>query len=270
MSLSATKLHIEHIETEATTQYWHMQDLWVSELDGTVVRGLTHSLAAQLTLPVRSVRDRIRFEDIARRAYFPPVPDTHHRNETLTYAADVRLGLQWARIAPPWTLTASGGVSLPTGRTESNPFALGRLGLPHQHIQFGTGTVDPYGVVIASRRVGVWSVSGSTSARVTLTKNAHGYRAGNRYAGALSAARPVVRAWSVRVGCELAREASETWDRRVEEEGNLGRTDLFASLGGSRAFAFATLGATVRVPVYSHVTGAQADLPLVAQITLSR
>lgn len=255
---------------EGATTYWHVQNLWVSEVEGTLLRGLSPSLAAQLTVPLRSVRDRIEYEDLARAPFAPLSPELHHRNETLTRLADVRVGLQWARLAPPWTFTASGGMSVPTGRTESNPFALGRLGVPHQHIQFGTGTVDPYATAVASRRAGAWSVTGSASARLSLVDNSLGHRAGNRFGATLSAARAVAGVWGVRAGVEFAREQAENWDGLVEEEGNLGRTDLFASFAGSRKLGFGTLGATVRVPLSSEVSGAQMDLPLVLQLSLSR
>ena len=32
---------------------------------------------------------------------------------------------------------------MPTGNTEANPFELGRRGKDHQHIFFGTGTINP-------------------------------------------------------------------------------------------------------------------------------
>ena len=48
--------------------------------------------------------------------------------------------LHGAKGAGEWTLSARAGTSLPVGRTEPNPSALGREGLPHEHIRFGTGT----------------------------------------------------------------------------------------------------------------------------------
>ena len=41
------------------------------------------------------------------------------------------------------SLSLSLGTTLPTGKTEEDPFELGDSGLKHLHIQFGTGTFDP-------------------------------------------------------------------------------------------------------------------------------
>ena len=73
------------------------------------------------------------FEDLARQPYVPPRPDTHHRNETLLHVSDPQIALLLGRPAGAWTLNTSLGASVPLGGTEPNPFALGRLGLPHQH-----------------------------------------------------------------------------------------------------------------------------------------
>jgi hypothetical protein len=65
---------------------------------------------------------------------------------------------------------------LPVGRTEEDPWALGSLGLPHQHIQFGTGTFDPVvrlDYYLLPDPVGFLV---TTAAQVPLGRNAHGYR----------------------------------------------------------------------------------------------
>ena len=41
------------------------------------------------------------------------------------------------------SLTLSGGLFLPTGKTEPNPYQLGDFGKKHLHLQFGTGTLTP-------------------------------------------------------------------------------------------------------------------------------
>lgn len=239
----------------------------MSEFEARAVYGLNGTLALELAAPFRAVRDRIAFEDMARAAYTPPTPDTHHRNETLARLADVRVGMQAAHVAPPWTLTGAAGAYLPTGRTESNPFALGDAGLPHQHIQFGHGTVDPFVALAASRHAGHWSLTGTGSARLTLASNAHGYRAGDRFALGAIAARMLQGGWAARSGLTVSRERAEKWDGVLESEGNLGRTDLLLAAGLSHPLAKAgTLGLTLSLPLASHAVGAQADLPLVLRL----
>ena len=84
-------LHIEHIESDnGPVSYWHVQRLLFTELDFTAARGLTQNLGLEAVLPLRLVRDRIRYEDLARQPFIPPVPDYHHRNETLTGVSDSR------------------------------------------------------------------------------------------------------------------------------------------------------------------------------------
>ena len=117
----------------------------------------------------------------------------------------------------------------------------------------------------------MWSFTTSTYARLTLAPNDKGYRAGNRFGASLSAAHAFHGGWAARAGLDAAREQPERWDGRIEEEGNLGRTDLFLSLGGSRPLAGSgSLGLSLRVPLVSKVQGPQVDLPLVVQLVLSR
>lgn len=228
-------------------------------------------MALDLALPIRLVRGRIRFEDQARQPYTPPAPDTHHRNETLLHMGDPRVGLQLMRVWAPWTTTASLGVSVPLGRTESNPFALGRLGRQHQHLQFGTGTLDPYVGVAASRRFGRYHLALDGSLRHTLHTNSKGYRAGDRASASSSLARAWGSGWGGRAGLDLTHESAEQWDGVVEEEGNLGRTDLYLMLGvARRADGLGTLGMTIRTSLVSQARGAQASLPLVLQVSLTR
>lgn len=69
------------------------------------------------------------------------------------------------------------GVSLPTGRTEEDPWALGAQGLRHQHIQFGTGTVDPVVRLDYSRLADPVGFLVSTSLQTPAYENSEGYRA---------------------------------------------------------------------------------------------
>src|SRR5262249_52361251 len=141
-------------------------------------RGLRPGLGLGLTVPLRMVRDRIRFEDLARQPYTPPNPDTHHRDETLTHLADPRVSLLASRAAGAWTVGGGVGTTIPLGRTEPNPFALGRLGLPHQHVQFGTGTWNPIANAVAARGLGAFGIHAAASATLVFSRNEHGYQPG--------------------------------------------------------------------------------------------
>ena len=72
--------------------------------------------------------------------------DIHHRNETYTGLADSDLLLGYkirGFFKTGGVLLARFGTTIPTGRTEKNPWKLGDAGIEHLHIQFGTGTFNP-------------------------------------------------------------------------------------------------------------------------------
>ena len=72
--------------------------------------------------------------------------DIHHRDETYTGLADSDLFLGYKTHGLFKTddiLFARLGTTIPTGRTEENPWKLGDAGIEHLHIQFGTGTFNP-------------------------------------------------------------------------------------------------------------------------------
>ena len=72
--------------------------------------------------------------------------DIHHRNETYTGLADSDLFLGWTMrglFKRGDALFARLGTTIPTGKTEENPWMLGDQGISHLHIQFGTGTFNP-------------------------------------------------------------------------------------------------------------------------------
>jgi len=272
-ALSGAPIHIEHIEDNDfynVVPYWHVQDLIVSELDATAVRGIRPGAAFAITVPLRLVRDRIRYEDLARQPYVPPYPDLHHRNETLFHVADVLLAMPLARPVSGWMLGVNPGVSIPIGRTEPDPFQLGAAGLPHQHIQFGTGTFDPsLGLSVSRNARGIlWSATGNL--RLTLYQNSHEYQAGNRYGATIGVLRRLGE-WNANTALGFLNEQAERWHGQVQSEGNLGRSDLAVMLGLGHAVARTgvwTLNA--QIPVITHVVGQQVHIPVVFSLVWSR
>ena len=70
----------------------------------------------------------------------------HHRDETYRGFSDFSLLLSHRRrdiLRDSDYLIVSLGSSIPIGKTEEAPFALGDAGLEHLHIHFGTGTFNP-------------------------------------------------------------------------------------------------------------------------------
>jgi hypothetical protein len=272
VSLNAhgTRVHNEHTAEEGRRQVWHVQDFTNAEGSVTVARGLRPGLGVEVTGFLRHLSTRIRFEDEGRQPLDWPQGDIHHRDETLFGPGDPWLLLHAARGAGAWTLAARAGASLPLGRTEPNPFALGREGRAHQHVQFGTGTADPLVGVGLGRRVGSLSVALSALGRFGVATNTHGYRPGHRYLASLEAQRGLSPSWHVSAALQLAHENAETWGGRVEEEGNLGRTDVLVGAAVTRMAGRAGLTLSVQVPVSTRATGAQLDYPLVVSLGVAR
>ena len=246
--------------------YRHVQRLWVSQAELVASRGLGHGLALEARLPLRHVTTRIRFVDPAGQPFDPREGFIHHRNETLVKPSDPWLLLHGGKSRGRWSFGARVGVALPLGRTEEDPIALGAAGLTHQHIQFGTGTVDPILGVGVSRRMGRGTLTLDGLGRFTVAMNDHGYEAGERQQASLGYAQPV-GTWRPRVSLDVVREGAERWNGRVDDdEGNLGRTDLLASVTIGRGAWWAG----VQVPLAQRVVGAQLATPVIVSLGWGR
>lgn len=141
------------------------------ELDLTVPLSDSIDLELQVPYDIKDVKARYELPDGTRFAN--PLGDLHHRTEKLEGFSDFKL--YWNFSVDGWRLSA--GVNLPVGDIEDDPYALGLLGLPHQHIQFGTGTCDPLARV--SRVVHVMEgvdISFAAGAQVPLVENRKGYQ----------------------------------------------------------------------------------------------
>jgi hypothetical protein len=233
--------------------------------------GIAGGLGLSLTSFYRRVTTRIHFQDADRQPLALPGGDIHHRDQTLTGPGDPWALLVAGKARGPWSMAVRAGVSIPLGRTEENPFALGRRGLPHEHIQFGTGTWDPMFGLSLGRALGKASVIASALARLPRYENEHGYRAGHRYDASLAVDRRLGDRWRAQTGLDLAHETAERWNGVIEEEGNLGRTDLLVSAALVRQVGAAgALSLQVKVPLVSHAHGSQVDYPAIVGLAWSR
>jgi hypothetical protein len=253
---------------------WHDLRLFFGELRLQAEYGITDWLSIDLMWALRIVRVDFELQDHGTRMPIAPPYGTelHHRTETLVGLTDPWLSLHAAKVLGRWAFVFRAGLTLPVGSTVANPFALGRRGEAHQHIQMGTGTVDPLAGVELRRALGRFSLTGWLLARASLYENRHGYRAGSRVLAGVSVASDLWRdRWWFTLGALVYNEQPERWDGLTETEGNLGRTDLLVDTAITWRFHgrwAATLGA--RVPFYSHAVGAQLNTPAIAQLTLSR
>jgi hypothetical protein len=65
---------------------------------------------------------------------------------------------------------------------------------------------------------------------------------------------------------DYSHETAETWDGRIEEEGNLGRSDLLLAAGIVRQVGGRALVLNVRVPLRTRSNGVQVDYPAIVSI----
>ena len=125
-------------------------DYWRAEIEAEYTFARSWDLVFRLPLDYKDQSSAVRTVDPATPAERESMlrnMEIHHRNESYKGPGDVTLMLSHRRYGlfrDGDYLKLSAGATLPSGRTEENPYVLGRAGLRHLHIQFGTGTVDPY------------------------------------------------------------------------------------------------------------------------------
>jgi hypothetical protein len=147
-------------------------ELFHTELDADY--GVTQGLTLSLRIPYDVKNQKVRYTTLAGEPYVPPYGDIHHRTETLVGVSD---GQITALFPLGSALLIGAGVSLPMGQTEPNPIVLGREGKKHEHIQFGSGTVDPLVSISWSRPLGRFLLAAYADAQVPLYENSQGFRA---------------------------------------------------------------------------------------------
>jgi hypothetical protein len=231
----------------------HDQDFYVGELRPIVEVGITEVLGIEAQLPFRITRTTIVFRRLDGTPFVPDYENIHHRNETLVGFADPWLSGRGAWKLGILGLVAKAGVTLPLGRTEPDPFARGRAGLRHQHIQFGTGTFNPViGVDIAQPLGKQLRLNAYGQTLLFLYGNRYGYRAGNRYLGGAAVEATFVPQLVLSVGADLLNEQPERWSGQVQQDGNVGRTDLL--VGGTIGYRLGrtTVALAVKAPVWQH------------------
>lgn len=257
--------------------YLHDQGLTVLEVRPVLELGLTPNASAELQLPVRLVASSITYRRMDGTPFEPPNPGLHHRDETLA-----GLGDAWLTVRAAWSMGALRvgarlGSTLPLGSTVENPFSLGAAGLEHQHVQFGSGTFQPLlGADAAWRFDAAWSVRGYAQWIPAPFENRFGYRPGDKVnAGALVEWLPP--GWlGASLGADVLSEGAERWGGVVQQDGNVGRTDLL--VGGGLQGTWEGVGrlfATVRVPVAQWFSAGgdhdgQLTYPAVVQVGFAR
>ena len=248
----------------------HDQDIVTDESRLTADLGVLPWLSVGAVLPLRVFRTRIHYlEDGMPVAIENPF--IHHHDETLVGPGDPWVLARAASALSGITVGVRGGVSLPLGRTVEDPFLLGDMGLPHEHSQFGTGTVMPVLGLDAALSLRSVHIDAFALTIQSLYTNGHGYQAGDRYAGGVGVASNLgAKRWRYRATLEAQHETAESWHGVVRtDEGNTGRTDLLVGAEVTWRLADAWhVGVALKVPVYEHVSGGQLDIPAFVGVTV--
>ncbi|MCX4242584.1 hypothetical protein [Paraliomyxa miuraensis] len=250
----------------------HVLDIGMLEWDLDAQLGVSRRFAIELMLPVRATIIDATFLD-GDGQVLPGVQSIHHRDETIAGVGDLLAGIRVGAVLPTdvprWTLALRTGVSLPTGNIEPDPFVLGAHGQQHQHMFFGSGTVDPmigFDTNVAFDR---WSLVGWTMARSALYANQYGYRGTTTVVGGVGAWSGLgLERWSFLVQPEVFFETPARWSGVAAR--NSGRTSLLATAGlffvPAPRWQLHLLG---KIPYATWSQGGQLEWPFVALIGMS-
>jgi hypothetical protein len=249
----------------------HLVDLGLLEWQFDTQLGFSRRFAVEAVLPVRVAIVRAGFERNGKA--LPDARSIHHRDETLAGVGDLiltgRIGLVTPQDVRRLRLDVRLGSSMPTGGIERDPFALGRAGREHQHIFFGSGTIDPVLGLEAVWSATKFGFTAWTLGRVAAYRNHLGYHPPSTVtAGVAVLASFGLARWRFALQPEVFHETRAQWGN--EYAVNSGRTSLIAAGG---AFVRATDGlqvhAILKVPYLNITHGGQYRWPIVALLGFS-
>jgi hypothetical protein len=230
----------------------HDQHFYMAELRPVVGVGLTRVLGVELQAPFRVVKTTIKFRRLDHTPFEPDYENIHHRNETLFGIADPWLFASASGTLGDFTLISRTGVGIPLGSTQPDPFARGRAGLSHQHIQFGTGTFYPIFALDSKLDLEPVELTAYGQAVLFAYENRHGYRPGNRYSVGAAGDIEIVKHLRAGPAVDLMNEQPERWHDLVQQDGNVGRTDVLIGANVSHAMDALSLVFSLKIPVYQH------------------
>ncbi|HYF00863.1 MAG TPA: hypothetical protein VEJ18_18220 [Planctomycetota bacterium] len=185
-----------------------------------VARSIGPGWDVELDIPYDVKDVDARYERLDGTPFDNPEGDLHHRDERLEGVADLKLFVNRRRggvLRDGDLLHVGFGVSLPTGRIESDPWERGDLGLRHQHIQFGTGTFDPLlraDYYILPDPVGAML---SLNIQTSIYENRHDYRGPMQADVALGPRVRVVDPVVLGAGYVASYQSRAYWDREPDE-----------------------------------------------------
>ena len=238
-------------------------------IDARVALALTPALEVEVRVPFRWAFIEARFLDDEGQQ-LTDFTSIHHRTETISGVGDI--GLEWRyRILGgghpvSWRWDIVLGLTFPTGGIEPDPFELGRQKRVHQHLFFGTGTVNPVASLEVEKSFRHLSVQALSRWEGALYSNRYGYTGPKTLTmnadilSALGTAR-----WQLKMGCEFMKQWPARWSSQLAE--NSGRMEVGPTLGAAwspdtrlniyslfrRPFVVAARGTSTRCSPRCHV-----------------
>ncbi len=187
----------------------------------------------------------------------------HHRAETYSGLSDLMLlvaNRRYGLFREGDALKVGLGLSLPTGRTEPNPYELGAAGIQHRHIQFGTGTLDPllelnYWIPLSgSASAGVFSL-----ARLPVAENKKTYQGPREISSGLNVGYRLKGRVSLHWNLTHYYQGYARWDGARDENSGL---QAFSAMVGAtlRLSEHAAVGADLRYPVWQRTLFPGSDV----------
>lgn len=229
-------------------------------------------LAPELNLPLRGNWQSTTFRDAAGNV-LPGFVSIHHHDGAKLGIGDVGVGARMRLVAPAgpgsFRVDLRPGATLPTGGTVPNPDELGRAGQYHEHVFFGSGTLDPTLGLDADYLGDGWRIAAFASGRASLYHNSYGYQQGMRAAGGVGFEYTLSPAFRVMARPEIFHEQPSYWGSDRAEAS--GRTDIIAAAGATWLPApdwF--VSAFAKVPLKTWTAEGSLEIPLVATVTVTR
>ena len=211
--------------------------------------------------------------DVTRSSTVTAPAGAIHFRETFRGLGDTTV-IGWYRIPNlGWDVTLNGGLSLPTGKTETPRFQSEPQGeslVPISRLQRGSGTFDPLVGISTGRVLTAHPLTGtrifmSAAARVPLVENEHGLRTGASWEVGGGASREVFGHSVVAIG-------RVTWLHRQQDVFRgapvlVGGGDWLAVAPGvAVAIGDSTLQAEIRLPIHRALANRQLDSSWLLQL----
>ncbi len=197
--------------------------------------GLTDRVGVDVALPLRTAWQSTEYWGLHDEV-LSKFSSIHHIDGWKTGIGDVPISLKLRVLAPTperkIRLDIRPGVTLPFGGTEPDPDELARAGMPHRHLFFGTGTLDPQLGMDGSWDLGAVQLVGYGYGRMPLYANKYNYQAGARAAGGLGASFSAgLEQFRFLVQPEFYHENVSAWGSDIAEMS--GRTDVLLGVGAT-------------------------------------